>query len=224
MVSVLAIIQARISSSRLPAKAMLSLGGSPLLLRVIQAVQSSKIVNKLVVATSLNDEDKVIYNLCESYGVDCYRGSLDDVLERFHEAVIQYQKPECIIRVTADNPLISPKLLDFLYEHYLSSGVDYAFCEGVPYGASVEIFSFKALEIAFQLASSIDEREHVTPYIKKKLKVLNLKAPNKYFYPELRVTIDTLSDYVRMEIFYAHCIKLGIDPCLENFIKYCGFN
>lgn len=215
MVKYLGIIQARLSSSRLPAKVMLDLGGKPLLGRVLESVKQSTLMNQVIVATSVEASDDIIADYCASIDVVCFRGELNNVLSRFYHAAQQYQA-ENVIRITADNPLTSPVLIDWLIDQFEAREADYVFCTGQPYGAGAEVLKFSALEQAYRQASDEGDLEHVTSYIRQNFNSLDLEVGQPYCNTQIRVTIDTLDDYVRMARF----AQKSPDFSLEQYMLY----
>jgi len=163
-----AIIQARMGSSRLPGKVLKPILGRPMLELQIERLRRCKRIDQLVVATSVNPEDQAIADLCKSIGVDCFRGDPENVLDRFYRAAKQFN-PEHVVRLTGDCPLADPALIDDLVEFYLAGGFDYASnCHepSLPDGLDAEIFSFTALEQAWKEAELPSHLEHVTPFIR----------------------------------------------------------
>lgn len=168
MAGVVAIIQARMGSSRLPGKVLEVLGGEPMLARVVRRVGRARHVDEVVVATSDDGGDDAIQALCQAVGVRCVRGSLGDVLGRYWRAA-QEAEAEEIVRVTADCPFIDPGLVDQMIEARRAQRVEYvtnALRPGrtYPIGLDVEVFTRGALEEAFERAAAPNQREHVTPY------------------------------------------------------------
>ncbi len=169
----LCVIQARMGSSRLPGKVLRDVNGKSILQNVIDRLSPSSTIDKFIVATTTNQEDDAIENFCKKINAICYRGSDWDVLARFYHAAISQgaKKGDHIIRICCDNPIHSYKVVDFVVREFLKSGVDYFsnsnqepdFLED---GYDVEVTTFEALEIAFQSAKMLSEREHVMPYIK----------------------------------------------------------
>ncbi len=200
------IIQARSGSTRLPGKVLLNLGGKTVLERVVERVRASKLVNGVVVATTLGKDDDAIEALCVKAGVDLFRGSEDDVLDRFYKTAQKYQI-EHIVRITADCPLMDAEVIDAVVALHLKEGSDYTsntIVETYPDGEDVEVFSFEALKRAWAEASLRSEREHVTPYLKKNqalFKVVNLKCETDL--SAHRWTLDEGADYVFIKNVYA---------------------
>ena len=167
MVQTLAIIQARMTSERLPGKVLADLGGSPVLAHVVSRVRSASLVSETMVATSTNVEDDPVAVLAQDLGISCHRGSEQDVLGRFVDAVASRpDPPDVIVRVTGDCPLLDPGATDAVIELLVGdSTLDYTSNVAprtYPRGLDVEAFRSNALELAMELAATSDELEHVT--------------------------------------------------------------
>ncbi len=165
--SVLCVLQARVSSSRLPGKVLMPLVGEPMLARQLERIRRAKRLDALTVATSDQPSDDGISALCANLGVDCFRGDLDDVLDRFYRAAVPY-RPDHVVRLTGDCPLTDPALLDALVDLHTSGGYDYSsnvHPRTYPDGLDAEIFTFDLLEWAWREATSPAERSHVTPFM-----------------------------------------------------------
>lgn len=196
---VVAIIQARMTSTRLPGKVLMDIDGKPMLLYVVKRIKWSKLIDEFVVATSTNQIDNPIIDFCKKNDIDYFRGNLEDVLSRYYFAAKKY-KADIIVRVTSDCPLIDGTLIDEGLTTFKKSNVDYlsnTLVRTFPRGFDFEIFTFKALEKAFKEATSRFEREHVTPFIemfakKNRFNVKNMESnqdKSKY-----RITVDTKED------------------------------
>ncbi|MBK9446917.1 MAG: glycosyltransferase family protein [Betaproteobacteria bacterium] len=162
---VLAILQARVSSSRLPGKALLPILGRPMLALQIERLVRCRKIDRLVVATSNHSSDDPLAALCADLGVLVYRGDLDDVLSRF-AAAARPHAPDIVVRLTGDCPLADPLLIDEVIEHFLTGSFDYlSNCAPASYpdGLDVEVFSYRALLEAATEAELPSHREHVTP-------------------------------------------------------------
>lgn len=206
-----AIIQARVSSTRLPKKVLLKLSGLTVLENVVNRVKQSRLIGQVIVATSTDQADDAIANLCQNKKIEYFRGDLNNLLERFYQTALSYKLTD-ICRVTADCPLIDPKIIDLAAKKYLTAQVDYLSTAyplpSYPDGLDVEIFSFKALAKARAEAKLPSEKEHVTPYIwtnPKKFKLLNLK--NKTDLSGLRWTLDEPRDYQFIKAVYRRLAK-----------------
>ena len=164
---ILAILQARLSSSRLPGKVLKPILGKPMILLQIERVSRSKRINKLLIATSTDPSDDRIFDICTEHGIACFRGDLNDVLDRFYQAAKTY-KPRHIVRLTGDCPLIDSDVVDKVIELHLSGGFDYTSNtveRTFPKGLDVSIFTMQALEEAWREAYLSSQREHVTQFI-----------------------------------------------------------
>lgn len=163
--NVVAIIQARMSSSRLPGKVLLPLAGKPVIEHVVSRVRQCKNINQIVLATSTESDDSVLEAWCLLYGVDCFRGSLNDVLDRYYNAAKHY-KADAVVRITADCPAVDPSIIDEVIEGFMIGNYDaYSLGGEFPDGLDCQVFAFSALERAWHEASLASEREHVGPYI-----------------------------------------------------------
>jgi len=162
------IVQARTGSSRLPKKVLLEIEDKKTVLDfVILQLKSCKNIDKIVIATTDLSEDDIIFNTSKNLNVEFFRGSSDDVLDRYYQCASKFGF-STIVRIPSDKPLIDPQIVDNVIEKYKINSYDYISNfqpYSFPYGIEVEIFSFKALEIAWNNARLPSEREHVTPYI-----------------------------------------------------------
>ena len=223
LVEYLCIIQARLNSSRLPSKVMLDLGGKTLLERIYETVSKSKKIDKIIVATSNEETDDIIELKLSTLKIELFRGSLNNVLERFYFASKKsYAKN--IIRVTADNPLMDGNLIDELIKIYENNNCRYSMFSNAIYGLSSEVFSFEALENAYKFARNDFDKEHVTPYIKDNEIIHIEDISERYKKPYMRATIDTLDDYIKMQKFYLYCNKNNLQSNIDNFILWEKFN
>ena len=204
------ILQARTTSQRLPAKALLPIGGLPLAVLCARRLQNSG--RELVLATSDDASDDELARVSEGAGIRVFRGSLDDVMHRFSECARDLRDEDVIVRATADNPLPDGAFADLIIERFIRGSASYlgtdAVVDGLPYGLSVEAFTAGALREAERSAVSRSEREHVTPGLRQRSgrKVaLDLGAILGDDYSRARCTVDTLQDYQRMAAVFAGC-------------------
>lgn len=219
--SVLAIVQARTSSSRLPGKVLLPIGTKPMVLYLLNRLQRSSGIDRLVLATSDQSSDDPLVELVEAAGFTVFRGNLQDVLERFRACAAKYQ-PTTVVRITADCPLHDPALIDELIEAFFDGDWDYlANCVdenhlSVPDGFDAEVFRSELLERAASEAILPSEREHVTPWFRSTGAGLNwghfVHTPERPYY---RVTVDDSVDLevVReiVEALEPHDSSFGVD-------------
>lgn len=211
---ILAILQARVSSSRLPGKVLKPILGVPMLMRQIERVKRARLVDRLVVATSTDPSDDPIEVLCGQNGIECYRGDLNNVLDRFYRAAKLY-RPKHIVRLTGDCPLIDPQVIDQVIRFCLDGGYDYvsnASEPTFPDGLDVEVFRFSALELAWQEARLSSEREHVTPFLyahPERFRTAQYKNHVDLSY--LRWTVDEPADFELVRIVYESLYPSRLD-------------
>lgn len=202
----LTILQARTSSTRLPGKVLRDLVGAPMLARQIERVGRASRVGTLVVATSLDASDDAVAALCQSLGVACHRGSLDDVLGRFQGAVEAFGPTDQVTRLTGDCPLADPLVIDATIEHHRSARADYTSNTlklTFPKGQDVEVFRAEHLAAAAREAVDPYQREHVTPFLYRhpeRFNLANLERTPPL--PDLRWTVDTAQDFAFVERIY----------------------
>lgn len=196
MRNIVAVVQARTGSSRFPGKVMKIVAGRPLIEILIKRLSASKRINKIILATSHKKENDELVNHVEQLGIDVYRGSESDVLDRFYQVAIKYRL-QSIVRITGDCPIIDPEVVDAVIEQYEITGVDYASNVEPPTwpdGLDVEVFSFVALSIAWNRAHNCFEREHVTHYIQNSNKFTKSNLTNKQDLSSERWTVDEPQD------------------------------
>lgn len=222
MVKVVGIIQARISSSRLPAKAMLNIEGKTLLERVIERVQLSTKLDEIYIATSKNKEDDLIEDIAKKYHIKCYRGSLNNVFDRFAQ-VISISNADIVVRITADNPLTEPKMIDYGVSYLRKNKLDYLSFKNIPVGSGVEVFtseSFKKIQNQDNLNSH--NIEHVTSYYYQNPHLFSIKYIEDFYNKNLStlsVTVDTLEDYIKIYNIFKK-FDVDISELLDSYIEY----
>lgn len=202
MIEVLAILQARMSSSRLPGKVAKEVLGMPILAYEISRILQSKKINKLIVATSTNLEDDVVEQIAQKSGVECFRGDLNNVLSRYYLCA-KAQNAKHIVRLTGDCPIIDPTLIDEIISFHLLNQADYT-SNGVertfPDGLDTEIMTFETLEKTYQNASTKDELEHVTYYIYTHPELFKiLQYTNNEDLSHIRWTLDYPEDFEKLK-------------------------
>ncbi len=199
-----AIIQARTTSTRLPKKVLKELpygSGITVLEQVIRRLKKSNLLDEIIVATTVNPEDDSIVEISKKEGVKFFRGSEENVLERYYQCA-KKNDVDVVVRITSDCPCIDWDIMDIVIEKHLQTKADYTsntIKRTFPHGLDVEVVSFKALEKAYCEASEDFEKEHVCPYIhttnKEKFKIVSVEAPNHLTAPDIRITLDTEEDY-----------------------------
>ncbi len=205
--TVLAILQARVTSTRLPNKVLAPILGQPMLARQIERLRRATTLDTLVVATSDDASDDPLATLCAAIGVPCHRGSLNDVLARFQGACAAFGPADHVVRLTGDCPLADPAVIDVVVRHHLASGADYtanAIQPTWPDGLDVEVMRSAVLQRAFVEARLPSEREHVTPYIHKHpewFRIEHVKGDRDL--STLRWTVDEPADLAFVSEVYA---------------------
>jgi spore coat polysaccharide biosynthesis protein SpsF len=212
---IICIIQARMGSTRLPGKTMMDVEGNPLLYHVIQRIKKSKKINKLVIATTSNEEDNVIEEYCKKLNVNCFRGDSKNVLYRYYQCAKKYNS-KIIVRVTADCPFIDASIVDELIEMFENNNYDLVtnnIPRTFPHGLDAEVFSFNSLEKAWKEATTEHDKEHVTPYIRNNPKLFKLaNMPNPLGdYSHIRITTDYIEDIELTRKLYKEFFKKGLD-------------
>jgi spore coat polysaccharide biosynthesis protein SpsF len=202
-----AIIQARMASTRLPGKVMMDLAGSPMLARVYRRCRRAHTPDLVMIATTTERQDDVIADFCAGHNWPCFRGSEADVLDRYYQAALR-EGADPVIRITADCPLIEPEFIDLTVTRFLENrSVDYAsnLLEACtfPRGLDVEVIAFAALASAWREDDNPAWREHVTPYIyhhPEKFRLLEVMSPVDF--GGMRWTVDTPADLAFVRKIY----------------------
>ena len=193
-----AFVQARFSASRLPGKVLKNILGKPMLELQIERIRSSRMIDRIVVVTSITPEDRRLVELCERIGIDVFCGSLENVLDRFYRAALKF-KPDHIVRLTGDCPLIDIGVVDSMIRLYLEQGGDYGTnCSPPTYpdGLDAEVFTFQALKEAHEEAVLPSHLEHVTLFLDSqpaRYKTVNLSHSEDL--SRLRWTVDEPEDF-----------------------------
>lgn len=199
--NVVVIIQARMGSTRLPGKVLKKVNGVQLLEIMMSRVSKSKLINKIIIATSILPNDEQIGEFCRKNGYECFRGSENDVLSRYYDCAKQYNA-DVIVRLTADCPLIDPEIIDKIITHYFDKNVDYAANtvppdkSTFPDGSDVEVFSMTALERAYTDVIDPKDREHVTLHFWKYSNGFKIgQLTQKEDWSKYRITVDYPEDF-----------------------------
>ena len=193
------IIQARMGSTRLPGKAMLSVENDKTVLHfVIKQLQNCKLIDKIIVATTTLEDDNKIANFSKDLAIDCFRGSSDNVLDRYYQCAKEYSV-STIVRIPSDKPLIDPEIVDKLVSMFRNNSYDYItnFLSNptFPSGEEVEVFSMNGLKKAWKEAILPSEREHVTPYFSNnedKFEITHIE--NSENLSHIRCAVDRMED------------------------------
>ncbi len=203
---IVAIVQARMGSTRLPNKVMKLIGGKPMIEILLERLARSKKINQIVLATSNNQKNDPLVEHVSKLGYQCYRGSEEDVLDRYYQAA-KSVRADLVIRITGDCPLIDSDLVDELINSFESKKVDYISNSNPPTypdGLDAEIFTFKALEIASKDATSKFDREHVTAYIREATSFTKASLSNADDLSGLRWTVDEPADFEVVSQIFEH--------------------
>ena len=205
MLKTLAVVQARMGSSRLPGKSLRPLIGRTVLGLLLERLKRARKLDAIVVATSDRAVDDPIVSLAARYGLRSVRGSEGDVLDRVQNAVFE-MPAEMVVRICADNPLTDPEQVDTLVEYFENGGYDYAYSNlpkcGLPCGLGAEVISASALRLVNEKAMSAQHREHVTLYVldhPARFKIGALMASPALWYPEFRLDVDYEEDLASLE-------------------------
>ena len=219
---VIGIIQARMGSSRLPNKMMLSLNGKPIIEWVVRRVKKSKLLDDIVVAIPNTKKDDILEKYLKKLDIKVFRGDEKNVLKRFYDAV-KLSNPDTIVRVCADNPLICPKEIDNLIEFYKKYSPDYAYNHIprnnlYPDGLGAEIIPFELLKWLNENVTEDRHKEHCFSYItdnSDKFNIMTFNPLNKELYhPEIKLDIDTFEDYYKLALK-----DININMNAKNIIK-----
>ncbi len=221
------VVQARMTSSRLPGKVMLNILGEPLLWRMIERLQQVKRIIHIVIATSDTAEDDAIERFCKKYDIDCYRGSMNDVLDR-HWQVGHLTQADVVVKIPSDCPLIDPAVVDKVLDFYVENQAKYDYVSNLhpatyPDGNDVEVMSFKALTKAWEEATRPLELEHTTPYLWEnpdKFRIGNVVWETGLDYSmSHRFTIDYHEDYQFIERVFEELYPVKPYFSLEDVLK-----
>lgn len=222
---VVASIEARMTSTRLPGKIMLPFVGKPDLEMMIERLKRSRTVDRIVVATTTNSKDDVIVELCCRLGVSYYRGNEEDVLRRLVETG-KSVKADILVETTSDCPVIDWRHIDYLVNLFFSGSYDYVsniIERSFPRGFDVQVFSLSLLKKVEKIAKDYAYREHPTFYIythPEQFRLKNWKARGKMFWPDLRVTLDTKEDYQVLSSVFNNLYPVNPDFSAEDVVNF----
>lgn len=207
---VVAIIQARMGSTRLPGKVLKDIGGKTMLALVVLRAQRAELLDKVVVATTVNPADEAVVTECGRLGVEVFRGEEEDVVDRYYRAA-KAQHAKTVVRITSDCPLIDHGIVDKVIRAFQEEGTDYAsnsLKRTYPRGLDAEVMTMAALEKAWKEAGKLYERVHVTPYIYLNpglFKLLSVTCESDYSH--YRWTVDTQEDLDFVQAVYARFVN-----------------
>jgi len=204
---IIAIVQARMGSIRLPGKTMRSVAADATMIEILLSrLNQSKEIDKIVLATSFELNNRPLVEHVKSIGYDVFQGSDKDLLDRYYQAAKQYN-PDAIVRITGDCPLIDPNIVDIVVRAYKENSVNYVSNINPPTypdGLDVEVFSFSTLKSAWEQAKTEYDREHVTPFIRNTEKFKTKNIINSEDYSNDRWTVDEKEDYEVIKSIFKH--------------------
>ena len=221
------ILQARLGSKRFPSKVLKKINGKTILEYVINRLKKTKLSKNIIVATTNREEDKKIIKVAKKTNCHTFRGSTNNVLNRYYKAAVHY-KVKNIVRICSDCPLIDPKIINKVYFFYLKNNYDYVsnkIFPSYPIGMGVEILNFQSLKKANKLTKNSYDKEHVTPYIyknPKKFKIKNVGLKKKLL--NYRIVLDYKEDFKLISNILKHFDKQIKDFTLKDIIKYINRN
>lgn len=206
----IAIVQARIGSTRLPGKILKKIGDKIVLDYVLERLKLCKYLDEIVLATTTSEKDDILEAYAKNKGIRYFRGSEEDVLSRYYLAAKHYNA-DIIVRITSDCPLIDPEIVDAVVKKHIENKADYTanvVTRTFPRGLDTEVFNFSILEDTYKNAIAKDQREHVTTYmlmnVNKKYKICSIEAKGKLRRPDIRITLDTEEDFELLKRILLH--------------------
>ena len=226
---VVATIEARMTSKRLPGKVMAECMGITMLERLVTRLRSVSNIDEIVIATTTNSEDDILVELASNLGVRFFRGSEDNVFDRVIQAAL-FARADTVVEITGDCPLLDPVLVEQMVEIFRFNSCDYlSNCESpsFPAGMEIQVVSLQALVKSYQMTDSVLDREHVTLHIRKNpelFRQMHLIAPLGLRFPEFSVTLDESAD---LEVIRAVIENLETSNPLfgcENIIHFLNQN
>ena len=221
------IVQARLGSKRFPGKVLKKINGKTILEYTIKRLKKTKLSKNIIVATTKREEDQKIIKVAKKTNCHTFRGSTNNVLNRYYKAAVHY-KVKNIVRICSDCPLIDPKIINKVYFFYLKNNYDYVsnkIFPSYPPGMGVEILNFQSLKKANKLTKNSYDKEHVTPYIyknPKKFKIKNVGLKKKLL--NYRIVLDYIEDFKLISNIQKHFNKQRKDFTLKDIIKYINRN
>ena len=221
--NVLAIVQARCSSSRLPGKVIKTLAGKPMIVHELERLSRSQVIDKIVLATSTEASDDPLAKVVTDAGFDVLRGNLSDVLDRYYQCAKEY-KPIHVVRITGDCPVIDWRLVDMVITTHIEHGNDYTnLSEDYPDGLDTEVAKFAALEEAWQKAKLLSEREHVTLYLRNNKNYFQIETiPCEQKLASMRWTVDEPQDFNFITKVYEELYAAKPDFSMADILNVLG--
>ena len=227
LVLILAILQARTSSSRLPGKVLKPLLDKPMLARQIERLKRCRSLDRLIVATSTEQSDDAIVKVAQQEGLETYRGSLNDVLDRYYQAANAYDAT-WVVRLTADCPLTEPRLVDFMVQLTIDQKCDFAtngLIRSYPRGLDTEVMTISTLEVLWRETTDWQDREHVTPLVyahPERFRIASLAIEMDL--SALRWTVDYQADFDFVAQIYQALYPTNPAFGMEDILRYLILN
>jgi spore coat polysaccharide biosynthesis protein SpsF len=221
---ILAVLQARMSSARLPGKVLRPIMGRPMLGRQIDRVRRARLIDGLVIATSTDASDDVVAAFCAAEGIDCHRGSLLDLISRFQGAIRAFGPADHIVRLTGDCPLADSTVIDACVKLHLNEGAEYtsnSMQRSYPDGLDVEILTMVAFDRLDQESADDDAREHVTTLVYRypeRYRLAHLVQPHDR--SAMRWTVDTLADFSMVKTVFHALLPVNPDFRQEDVVRF----
>jgi len=219
-INILAIVQARMGSTRLPGKVLMEINGKPLIEILLNRLSKSNKIQKIIIATSIDKNNDPLVEKVNKIGFEVYRGSEENVLKRYFEAASLF-KARAVVRITGDCPIIDPQIVDKVINLYEKNNIDYASNINPPTypdGLDVEVFSFESLEEAYLKAKNKEEMEHVTPYLRNNPELKQKNLINNIDFSSERWTVDKIEDFEVIKNIINH-YKINTDFTWEEIIN-----
>lgn len=223
--TIIATIEARMTSTRLPGKVMLPFTGKPDLEVMIERLQRSRTLDQIIIATTINPKDEAIVRLCRKLGIAFYRGSEADVLDRLVKAG-RFAKADIIVETTSDCPVIDWRHVDHLVNLFFSGNYDYVsniITRSFPRGFDIQVFPLAILEQVEKIATEPTYREHPSFFIythPQEFRLKNWRARGRMFWPDLRVTLDTPKDYQVLTQIFNHFYPKNSDFSAADVVDF----
>lgn len=197
---IIATIEARMTSSRLPGKVLLKAEGKPMLEHLVNRLRTVPSLNGIVLATTYNSADNILEKFSEDIGIDCYRGSENDVMARVIGAA-ESVNGDVIVEITGDCPIIDPQIIEQTIRMFKQHNADYVSnvqVRSYPDGMDTQVFSLDTLRRSAAMTNNLLDREHVTLHIRNHPEIfpcVHLIAPPEIHWPELGLTLDVPKDF-----------------------------
>jgi len=224
MMATALLVAARLNSTRLKEKSLLKLGDKTVVEQLIARVRKAKLVDKIVLCTSTNEQDAPLLEIAKETGIESFTGSEDDVLDRFINAAESFGADR-IVRVTGDNPLTDPEYIDRALETQDETGADFVMIKGLPAGTAPEVITLEAMKRAHSMASNPDKSEYMRLYFigTGHFKPEAIKADDAVNRPDYRVTLDTPEDYETLKAIFSG-LGEGGDFSLKQVVAFLDEN